>query len=259
MKTPLPNALSPEEASKQFYTLHHGTPAERARARETLILSNVALVNLELRKYKQGLLHREDLYQHGIIALITAIDSFSGDTHDGFVSTARAIIRRELASESMKNNSTAHVGEKARERRAKVSFEIKKAEEQRMPLAEAILKVASELGLSAEMVRTDWNHVRNNSRSSASDLDTALDVPATHNVETEVGKHLRHESLLNLVEELPALERDVLRFRLGLDGSDPMTLEQIEKHLSLKTGDIAAAEVMGLARLRHPSRAARIG
>ena len=52
-------------------------------------------------------------------------------------------------------------------------------------------------------------------------------------------------------------ERAILRMRYGLDGRDPLTLEQVGVAFSLTRERIRQIEVKALSKLRHPSQAER--
>ena len=65
----------------------------------------------------------------------------------------------------------------------------------------------------------------------------------------EVGENLAGEAVHQAVEQLPDAERDVLRLRFGLTGSEPAALRETGKQLGLSTERVRQLEDRALKRL----------
>lgn len=67
-------------------------------------------------------------------------------------------------------------------------------------------------------------------------------------------KQLMHENLEEALGSLTERESKVLRMRFGLDGSKPLTLEEVGKVFGVTRERIRQIESKALRKLRHPSR-----
>jgi RNA polymerase primary sigma factor len=70
----------------------------------------------------------------------------------------------------------------------------------------------------------------------------------------EVDNRFLRASLEKAMEELNDQQRDVLRLRFGLDGSDPMTLEDVGQEMGFTRERIRQIESRALLKLKHPQR-----
>ena len=67
-------------------------------------------------------------------------------------------------------------------------------------------------------------------------------------------RQLMHENLEDALNSLTERESKVLRMRFGLDGSKPLTLEEVGKVFGVTRERIRQIESKALRKLRHPSR-----
>jgi len=58
----------------------------------------------------------------------------------------------------------------------------------------------------------------------------------------------------NLLSSLSDKEREILEFRFGLEGKNPMSLKEIGELYNLTKERIRQIEKKALERLRHPSK-----
>jgi RNA polymerase sigma factor (sigma-70 family) len=74
----------------------------------------------------------------------------------------------------------------------------------------------------------------------------------------EISSRQVRARLASLLSTLTAREQEVLRLRFGMDGAEPLTLEQIGRRLSLSRERIRQIEVEALAKLRIPAAAEQL-
>jgi RNA polymerase primary sigma factor len=97
---------------------------------------------------------------------------------------------------------------------------------------------------------------------------TSLDQPVGEDGETAFGDLLasdrpqpaeevetaeRQEMINGAVDELPEAERNVIRLRFGLEGSEPLNLRQTGIELGITLGKARELEQQGLSRLAKSS------
>jgi len=67
-------------------------------------------------------------------------------------------------------------------------------------------------------------------------------------------KQLMHENLEEALSGLTERESKVLQMRFGLNGTKPLTLEEVGKNFGVTRERIRQIESKALRKLRHPSR-----
>ena len=71
-------------------------------------------------------------------------------------------------------------------------------------------------------------------------------------------RQLMHENLEEALGSLTERESKVLRMRFGLDGSKPLTLEEVGKVFGVTRERIRQIESKALRKSRHPSKIKRL-
>ena len=66
--------------------------------------------------------------------------------------------------------------------------------------------------------------------------------------------HLMKEHIIQVLESLSEREADVVRLRFGIDGEQPMTLEDIGLKFGITRERVRQIEQKAMRKLRHPSR-----
>jgi RNA polymerase primary sigma factor len=223
-------------------------------AKDRMINANLRLVVSQARRYQGHGLPMEDLVQEGMLGLIRAVEKF--DWRRGFkFSTYGTLWIRQAIQRGLQNHGrTIRVPVHVAQRQVKV----RKIESElgtklgREPTDEEIAAVAE---LSVEEV----NELRELSRGLAS-----LDQPVSEDGETALGDLLaadrpepleevedadRNRRVVELVNELPESERNVIRLRFGLAGDDALTLTQTGRELGISAERARQLEESGLRRL----------
>ena len=257
------NAERPPVIGPDRHRLHDEIRlGEEARAQ--LINSNLRLVVSIARRYQGHGLSLLDLIQEGTLGLMRAVDKFEPHRGLKFSTYATYWIRqsvgRAIADHGRTVRLPVHLGERL-SRLARTRQQLTQVLD-REPTSE---EVAAELGLTIEQV----------SRAEQAALTPAsLDEPQTDDgsgtlAETiadpfqatpleQVTHQLMRADLEAVMNYLGNRERDILRLRYGLDGEQPMTLEQIGKRLGLTRERVRQLENEALRKLRDPNLGRRL-
>jgi RNA polymerase primary sigma factor len=228
-------------------------------AKERMINSNLRLVVSQARRYQGHGLPMEDLVQEGMLGLIRAVEKFDWRRGFKFSTYGTLWIRQALQRGLQNHGRTIRLPVHVAQRQTKV----RKVESElstklgREPTDE---EIAAEAKLPVEEVA----ELRELTRGL-----TSLDQPVGEDGETAFGDLLasdqprpdeevetteRQELISGAVEQLPQAERDVIRLRFGLAGTEPLNLRQTGLELGIPLGKARELEQKGLSRLAHSSR-----
>ena len=85
-----------------------------------------------------------------------------------------------------------------------------------------------------------------------------LSDPSAVAPDDAVARRLLGAAVLVALEELDAREKDVVRMRFGLDGSEPMTLEQVGAHFGVTRERVRQIEARTMSKLKQPNRSQKL-
>jgi len=145
-------------------------------------------------------------------------------------------VQRDLAQELEREPSNAEISEWAAVSPAEVENLLRLASEQDNPLS-----LDSPMGEEQD--------------SSLGDLvaDPRAIVPAD-----AATRRLLGDAVLAALDDLDDREKDVVRMRFGLDGTEPLTLEQVGKHFGVTRERVRQIEARTMSKLKHPNRSQRL-
>ena len=234
---------------------------EDQEALDTLVRSNLRFVVSVAKKYQNQGVSLSDLINEGNLGLIRAAHKFDETKGIKFISYAvwwiRQAILQALAEQSrivrvpLNRAGTLHrIGKRASALLQELGREATHAEiangtdltEEEVAKTMAISQI--HLSLDAPMTPGEDNRL----------LDYLPDTTNQTPDEETFDKALT-ESIHLALSGLKEREAKILRLYFGLDGSEPMTLEQIGAVLNITRERVRQIKEKALSRLRHVSRA----
>jgi RNA polymerase primary sigma factor len=230
-------------------------------AREKLIKANLRFVVNIAKKYQKRGLPLIDLINEGNMGLITAADKFDYRRGYHFISYAVWWIKQAiLKALSEKTRLIRLPLNRANQLMQIEKFRKEKAQSQEGELSNK--DIADALGIDKESVANIINASREYRSFDAPIMydkkerylseiikDTSFAEP-----EEKIVDDALREAIGRVLETLTDKEKAVIRYRYGLDGSEPKSLKEIGKKFNLTKERIRQIEKKALKRLRHPSR-----
>jgi RNA polymerase primary sigma factor len=223
-------------------------------AKERMINSNLRLVVSQARRYQGHGLPMEDLVQEGMLGLIRAVEKF--DWRRGFkFSTYGTLWIRQALQRGLQNHGRTirlpvHVAQrqtKVRKVESELSTKLGREPTDEEIAAEAKLDV-DEVAELRELTRG----LTSLDQPVGEDGETAFgDLLASDRPEPteEVEQAERVELIGGAVARLPEAERNVIRLRFGLAGTEPLNLRQTGIELGIPLSKARELEQQGLSRL----------
>ncbi|MEO6826219.1 MAG: sigma-70 family RNA polymerase sigma factor [Microbacteriaceae bacterium] len=244
--------LDPESVRDLKTLAHEGRVANRR-----FICCNLKLVVSVAKRYSGRGVPLMDLIQEGNLGLDRAVKKF--DYQQGFKFSTYAMwwirqsITRSMADGARLIRVPVHTVEKinklARIRR-EIAIELGREA--------TIEELAEESDLECTQVRrllsVDREPVslQTPGGDAASELGDLIEDGDIEPVAEIVAISVRNDELHKKMEGLPSREAEILRFRYGLTGTDPMTFEQVGKILGVSRERVRQIESRALKMLRSP-------
>ncbi|MDQ3978589.1 MAG: sigma-70 family RNA polymerase sigma factor [Actinomycetota bacterium] len=235
--------------------LEAAVSAGRSAAR-TLVQANLRLVVSIARRHAHLGLSLLDLVQEGNIGLMRAVERFDHRRELRFSTYATWLIRqaiiRAAANTGRLVRLPVRVGEVvARTRATQARLE---GELGRRPTA---AELGRELGMSSDRVREVLGHGRDPVSISQSvredgqlEVGDVIEAAPAASPFDQVAATLLREDLARLLGTLDALERAVVVLRYGLDGSEPRTVAEVARRLTLTPETGRNLHLRALRKLR---------
>ncbi|MBB5958458.1 RNA polymerase sigma factor (sigma-70 family) [Saccharothrix tamanrassetensis] len=228
----------------------------RARAFDAMVLHNTGLVGSCIGRHLGAGLDYEDLYQHGLLGLMRAIEKWDASRGLKFSTYAVNWINQHMGRAVPDEGATirlpVHKHEEVRKVRAVRNRLL--LEQEDAPIAE----IAKRTGFSWEKVvdclRLSRGVISLDAPLGADgeiSLAELVPAPFEHHsnpdyvLDNELGAELVRKALSLLKER----EAEVLRLRFGFDGGDDRTLEKIGEHFSVTRERIRQIESKAKSKL----------
>ena len=231
------------------------------RAREELAEANLLFVVTVAKQYRNRGLSFSELISAGNLGLMTAVDRFDATRGFKFISYAVWWIRQAIQQTLAEDSRTVRLPLN------------------RLNLLRKIARTAQQLGNEAEgepddaeiakaleIPITEVRETKLSGRRTVSldravfdeDEDTTLlkrladqDQSQPDESVTRMSSQRQLEQVLTGLDER---EHEIIQLYFGLDGAEPMTLEQIGDRMNLTRERIRQLKERAFAKLRHPSR-----
>ncbi|PYO68320.1 MAG: RNA polymerase subunit sigma [Gemmatimonadetes bacterium] len=206
-------------------------------ALDKLVRSNLRFVVSVAKKYQNQGVSLSDLINEGNLGLIRAAHKFDETKGIKFISYAVWWIRQAILSSLARQGRTVRVPLN----RTEIAEGMDISEEE---VAKTLSISQAHLSLDAPLTPGEDNKL----------LDY---LPDTQNPgpDDEIFEHALTESIEEVLATLKDREAKILRLYFGLEGQEPMTLEEIGSLLGITRERVRQIKEKALARLRHVSRA----
>ncbi len=233
-------------------------------AKNKLIQANLRFVVSIAKKYQTSGISLLDLINEGNMGLIKAAEKFDPDRGYHFISYAVWWIRQAIILAISQKASLIRLPLNRTADIQKIE-KVNKKLENKLGREPTPAEIAEDIDLNDEEI----NHLRNitqdfislDSFYGDSEDTTILSMIVDSRIDSPDRKVLDESlktALDDILSTLTESEREILRMRYGLNGYEPMSLQQIGDKFNLSKERIRQIEKKAIRRLRHPSRSQKL-
>jgi len=244
--------LTPEQERELCWQImHENCP----RARETMIRSNLRLVVNIAKRYGNRGLPLQDLIEEGNLGLLRAVEAFDPEQGARFSTYAswwiKQSIKRALINAAQPIHIPAYMVELiARWKRASAELQEKLG---RSPSVQELAEVMELPPRKVRIIRKAVRALQRPAQTASGDeglsLSELIDDHRTPPPEAQVLETDDLKTINTLLNAIDEREATILRLRFGLDGSEPLTLKEIGKHIGLTRERVRQIEIEALRKL----------
>ncbi|MDA8411626.1 MAG: RNA polymerase sigma factor RpoD/SigA [Treponema sp.] len=250
--------LSREEEDRYARAAAEGDKA----AKDKLVTANLRFVVNVAKRYQNQGLPLVDLVSEGNIGLINAIERYDVDKGYHFISYAvwwirQAILKAICEKSRMIRLPLNRANELVQIDKARKTLEGARSEDEEIREIARLLEmepdhVADLVAVSRDLVSLESPVFDERDSSTVGDFveNSAYTSPEEH----VVAQNLK-EDINSVLETLSAKEREVIEWRFGLNGRNPLSLKEIGTRFSLTKERIRQIEKAALRRLTLSNRA----
>ncbi len=250
--------LSREEEDRYARAAAEGDKA----AKDKLVTANLRFVVNVAKRYQNQGLPLVDLVSEGNIGLINAIERYDVDKGYHFISYAvwwirQAILKAICEKSRMIRLPLNRANELVQIDKARKTLEGARSEDEEIREIARLLEmepdhVADLVAVSRDLVSLESPVFDERDSSTVGDFveNSAYTSPEEH----VVTQNLK-EDINSVLETLSAKEREVIEWRFGLNGRNPLSLKEIGTRFSLTKERIRQIEKAALRRLTLSNRA----
>lgn len=225
-------------------------------ALDLLVKSNLRFVVSVAKQYQGQGLSLNDLINDGNLGLIRAANKFDETKGFRFISYAVWWIRQAMTQSIVEQSKIIRtpISRNSSYSKVKKAFQLLEQEYQREPDSDAI---ATRAGVSESVVNDYLNSILKTVSTDVSfgheNEQTIADIIADfayNEPDNLLIKKNMEKSVAQIIDELPEREKDMLVCYFGLNGDDPMTLEEIGAKYDLTRERVRQIKERTLERLK---------
>jgi RNA polymerase primary sigma factor len=230
-------------------------------AKDMLVQANLRFVVNVAKKYQNQGLPLSDLISEGNIGLMNAIERFDVDKGYHFISYAvwwirQAILKAICEKSRMIRLPLNRANELVQIEKVKKEYQGRKTETAKLKQIAKTLKmepshVADLLNISRDLISLETPVYAEKDSSLLGDFveDEGYRPP-----EEQVIEHSLKQDINAVLSTLSKKEAEIVQYRFGLNGRNPLSLKEIGDRYNLTKERIRQIEKKALKRLQHPTR-----
>ncbi len=248
--------ITDEEEKQLASRIKKGDP----EAIKRLIEGNLRFVVSYVKKYQGMGLSLLDLINEGNLGLVEAARRFDPDRHVKFISYAVWWIRQAIVHALSQSSRSFNLPQKISDKISRMNREYENLRKElgREPTRE---EVAEKLNLTPDEV-ADLELIQEKGLSLSDKISDDEDLEVEDRVSDDMAPSVEYQIIKNSIEEqiremlneLDEREALVLKLRFGIDGEEPMTLQEIGDRLGLTRERIRQIEQKAMRKLAHSQR-----
>ncbi|MCX8058709.1 MAG: RNA polymerase sigma factor RpoD/SigA [Spirochaetes bacterium] len=229
------------------------------KAKEKLINSNLRFVVSIAKKYQNKGLSMMDLIAEGNVGLLNAIEKFDPDRGYHFISYAVWWIRQAILKAISEKTRMVRLPLNKTNELIHIERYLNKNED--LGINPNIDKISEDLSISKDSLETILTFSKEfisleEKISDNSDSSLFYEFIPDNSISPEEESENLHvkETINNILNTLTEREREVIMYRFGLYGGEPLSLQEIGNKFNLTKERIRQIEKKALRKLKHPTR-----